>query len=67
MEREMPKAFWKSKTLWFNVLSAAVMAGQGALGIHIPPNVAVPLVAVGNMGLRMITSAPLAVADPPAY
>lgn len=59
------KAWYKSKTLWFNLLTLAILAGQGQLGIEIPPSIAVPLVTVGNMLLRVITTAPLAATDQP--
>lgn len=61
------KAFWKSKTMWFNVLSAVVMVGSGSLGVQIDPHYAVPAVAIGNMGLRMITNQPLGATDQPKY
>lgn len=60
------KSFWKSKTLWFNALALAVMAGQGGLGFELPTNIALPVVAVGNALLRIITSQPVGVTDQPA-
>lgn len=59
------KSWWKSKTLWFNVLTLGVMAGQGQLGIEVPANVAVPLVTVGNMILRVITTTAVGATDQP--
>ena len=50
------KPWWQSKTLWFNIASLAVAAGSGALGIPIPPKVAVPVVTIGNAALRIITN-----------
>lgn len=58
------KPWWKSKTVWFNVLSAVVLLGGGQLGIHIPPNVAVPMVTAGNVGLRLLTNQGLAATAP---
>lgn len=63
----MTKAWWKSKTLWFNVLTGAVMLGQGQLGIHIPVEVATPIISGGNLALRLLTKQPLGVTDQPGY
>lgn len=60
------KPWWKSKTIWFNVLSAVVMLGGGQLGIHVPPAVAVPMVTIGNVALRAITNQGLGATDQPA-
>lgn len=53
------KPFYLSRTLWFNVLTLAVMAGSGQLGIPIPPNVAIPVVTIANIALRLITNQPI--------
>lgn len=53
------KPWWQSKTLWFNILTLGLDAASGQLGFHIPPNVAVPILAAGNIGLRLITSQPV--------
>lgn len=53
------KSIFASKTFWFNVLSLAVVAGSGSLGVTIPPKVAVPLVTIGNLGLRWLTNQPV--------
>lgn len=60
------KAFWKSKTLWFNVISAAVALGSGGFGIVIDPTIAVPIVTIGNALLRLITSQGIVATDQPA-
>ena len=52
------KSIFKSKTFWFNVLSLAVVAGGGQLGIPVPPKVAAPLLTIGNIGLRLLTNQP---------
>ena len=59
------KAWWKSKTIWFNVASVAVMLGSGQFGIDIAPNVAVPLVTAGNVLLRILTAQPVGATDQP--
>ena len=61
----MKKAWWKSKTMWFNVLTLGLMAAQGQLGIEVPPNVALPVVAIGNALLRIMTSTPIGATDQP--
>lgn len=60
------KAFWKSKTFWYNVGMIAGMAGGGALGVPIPPAVAAYLLAGGNLILRVVTNQPIGVTDQPA-
>lgn len=60
------KAFWKSKTFWLNVLSIGLAVAGGQLGIPVPPHVAVPVLAVGNLILRTVTTQPIGVADAPA-
>lgn len=46
-----PKAFWKSKTFWFNVLT---------IGLHysgyIPPAATAPVLVAGNVALRLMSS-----------
>lgn len=59
------KAWWKSKTLWFNVATLGVMAGSGALGVTIPAKIAVPLVTGGNMVLRLLTNQAIGATDQP--
>ena len=52
------KAFWLSKTLWFNLLTgAAALAGV----IPLEPQTAAVVVAVINIGLRLITVGPVTV------
>lgn len=53
------KPWWRSRTLWFNLLMLSVDAASGKLGVHIPPNVAVPILTAGNIGLRLITTQPV--------
>lgn len=63
-----PKAFWKSKTLWFNVAGIALWALDKFAGIHVvQPETLLPAIISGNAALRAVTGAPLAVADPPRY
>lgn len=53
------KSIFKSRTFWFNVLSLVALAGSGQLGIPIPSKVAVPLLTIGNLGLRLLTNQPV--------
>lgn len=55
----LTKPFWTSRTLWVNVLTAAVALGSGHLGFEVPAHVAVPLVAIANVILRFLTTQPV--------
>lgn len=44
------KPFWKSKTIWTNLLMGAL-----ALADVLPPEWAAVLTAVANLGLRFVT------------
>lgn len=60
------KAWWKSKTVWLNVLTigAGVFSGQfGDLGI--PPDVALLVNAGLNLALRITTKEPIGASDRP--
>jgi hypothetical protein len=48
------KSLFISKTFWFNMLSLAV-----TIGGLLPDNLAVPMVAVANIGLRIISGQPV--------
>ena len=66
------KPWWRSRTLWFNLvvgLLAAAEAGLGLLQPVLPVNAYAVLafgLAVGNAGLRVVTSARLIGRTPPA-
>ncbi len=51
-----------SRTLVFNILSIAALVASGRLGIHLPPDIAAIVLAVVNIGLRFVTTQPLALA-----
>ena len=54
------KPWWKSKTLWFNIVSVLVWSAQGMSGITcIPDDVLITIIAVGNAVLRVITNQPI--------
>lgn len=48
----------KSKTMWFNILSAGlVLVDHLSTGTHvISSNIAVPVIAIGNILLRLLTT-----------
>lgn len=50
---------WKSKTLDFNVLVPAIYAFLIAIGMDIPENVMVGVLAIGNFVLRFLTKKPI--------
>ena len=49
------KKWYKSKTVWFNIVSGAVMAASEAARLGIDPKVAGIVVVVGNIILRIMT------------
>lgn len=55
------KSLFKSKTFWFNLLTGVAAVAGGALGVHVDPKIAVPVIAATNIGLRMVTKGPVAV------
>lgn len=59
----MSKSLFKSRVFWFNVLSVSVAAATGGL---VPPVAAVPIVSVGNVLLRLITTQPAHLVPPKA-
>jgi hypothetical protein len=66
------KPFWKSKTLWFNLLSGLLLfLDQNSLTLqqHLGTNVAAWIAAVvtsGNAILRVVTNQPLSATPAPA-
>jgi len=54
----MTKALWKSKTFWFQVLSAAA-ALSGV--VPIPAEILAVVVGCINVGLRLVTDEPVSV------
>jgi hypothetical protein len=49
------KRFFKSKTLWFNIVSGAVVVADKLSGNVIPEDIATTVIIVGNTVLRLIT------------
>ena len=60
------KAWWKSRTIWVNVLGGAVEVGQllGQLQV-VPPGTVAMALAVANIVLRRMTSQPIGATDQP--
>ena len=53
------KPLLHSKTFWVNLLLAAGAVASGAYGIPIPPKYAVPITAIANVGIRLLTDSPI--------
>jgi uncharacterized membrane protein len=51
----MAKAFWKSKTLWVNII-AAILLGIMDLQVGIEPQTEVLIITLINIILRIVTS-----------
>lgn len=54
------KSPFASKTLWFNVLTAALALLQGPLGTSISPDTLVLILAAGNFVLRFLNTKQIA-------
>jgi hypothetical protein len=67
----MAKNIFKSKTFWFNIVTTAVHLASGKLGFELPEEVSVPVITLGNAGLRLLTKEPVQVVsdkqDPNAF
>lgn len=55
------KAIWKSKTFWFNALTAAVELTQV---LPLPVGTVAAIAAVANIGLRLISNQPVHIVPP---
>jgi hypothetical protein len=56
----MAKKYWKSKTLWVNLLSIGAYAIDNLMGTNIiPPAKGAVILGVLNILLRLITDKPL--------
>ena len=51
----MGKKFWKSKTLWVNGIAIFVVIIKAYTGSEITSDEAIAILAVVNMGMRIIT------------
>lgn len=53
------KSVFRSRTFWVNVVTALVAVVSGALGVPVPSEYAVPIIAACNVILRLLTSDPV--------
>lgn len=59
------KSLWKSKTMWFNLLTAAAELAQVLSGTRLVPTETLAVAsAVINIGLRLVTDTPVHVVTP---
>jgi hypothetical protein len=57
------KAWWRSKTLWINLVAGAALLAQSQFGFIIDGEVQGAILAVVNLVLRLITKEPLGLKD----
>lgn len=50
------KKWYKSKTVWFNTLSAVILAVNELTGKLIPNEIGLTVVTLGNLILRLVTN-----------
>jgi len=66
-EKQKKKAFWKSKTFWFNVISASVvgasMAAESNPEAQAVKAAAPYVITIGNLLLRGMTKKPVGIKD----
>jgi hypothetical protein len=55
MSKEVNKVWWKSKTLWVNVVALAAMLIQANYGFIIAPEEQIAIITLVNLLLRAIT------------
>lgn len=53
------KVWWKSKTLWVNIVAIAAMIAQSNYGFIIAPEEQIAIIAVVNLIMRAITKSGL--------
>lgn len=61
----MKKAFWKSKTLWVNVVTLGLAVAKPVLGVDTIPQADPMYLAMVNIVLRLITNRGVSVTDEP--
>ncbi|TSA13570.1 MAG: hypothetical protein D4R73_00660 [Deltaproteobacteria bacterium] len=57
------KAWWRSKTLWVNVVAGAALLAQSQFGFVIDGEVQAAILTVVNLALRLITNEPVGLKD----
>lgn len=53
------KMWWRSKTIWVNLLMAVAVIGAGIFKVELPPEAVVIVEVVVNLILRLITEKPI--------
>ena len=53
------KKLFKSKTIDFNILVPAIWVFLGSIGVDIPEDVMIGILAIGNFILRFFTKKPI--------
>lgn len=57
------KAWWRSKTLWLNLVAGAALLTQSQFGFVLDAQAQAAILAVINLALRFITSEPVGLRD----
>ncbi len=57
------KAWWRSKTLWINLVAGGALLAQSQFGFVISPEVQGAILTVINLVLRLITNEPVGLRD----
>lgn len=66
----MEKAWWRSKTLWVNIVAGAVLLVQTQTGFAVDPEIQAGFLALVNLVLRLVTKEPVGLtneAGPPPF
>lgn len=53
------KHWYASKTMWLNIITLGLLVTSHMFGMEYPPEVAIGLLALVNLGLRIVTKKPL--------
>ena len=59
------KAWWRSKTLWVNVIAGLAFLAQSQMGFVIDGEIQGAILAIINLVLRLITNEPVGLKDEP--
>ena len=59
------KAWWRSRTLWFNLVAGAALLLQAQFGFVLDPEAQATILAGVNLVLRLITGEPVGLKDEP--
>jgi len=59
------KAWWRSKTLWVNVIGGLALLAQSQWGFVIDGEIQAAILAIVNLALRLITNEAVGLKDDP--